>query len=122
MSTEQIIEIIKSDKKAFHIGNRMILPFRVNIIKLVVDSHIFTEFVGNEDVKISQDKQNTSIYFREVGRLSAFANTYKSIKIVMASEEADLSNPATHIKCIVHVLDNHQASLEVPGEDDLFIE
>ena len=122
MTSEKIVEIIASEKKAFHIGNRMILPFKVNIIKLVVDSHIFTEFVGSEDVKISQDKNNTSIYFREVGRLSAFENTYKNIKIIMASEEADLTDRSQHIKCICHILENHEASLEIPGEDDLFIE
>ncbi len=62
MTRQEIVDIVNSDKKGFYIGTRMILPFKCNLIKLIADSHIFTEFVGNDHVKISQTNLNTSIY------------------------------------------------------------
>jgi hypothetical protein len=121
MTKEEIIKIVDSDKKGFYIGNRLILPFRCNILKLVVDSHIFTEFVGNKDVKLSQEAQNTSIYFREVGRLSEFEGAYQSIKLLIAGESDDLTDKSNHIVVICHILGKREIELESPTEDDLFI-
>ena len=122
MTQEEIVKIVESDKKGFYIGTRMILPFKCNLIKLIADSHIFTEFVGNEHIKISQTDKNTSIYFRETGRLSKFEGGYKSIKLIIASEEADLTVVDNHIKVICHILENREVAFELPCDNDLFIE
>ena len=122
MSREEILKIVNSDKKGFHIGTRLILPFKCNIIKLIADSHIFTEFVGNEHVKVAQTKLNTSIYFRDTGRLSQFAGGYKTVKLIITSEEEDLTIRENHQKIICHIQDNHEVELEIPGKNDLFIE
>lgn len=122
MTKQEIVDVLNSDKKGFYIGTRLILPFRCNIIKLIADSHIFTEFVGSEHIKLSQTEQNTSIYFREIGKLNEFENSYKQIKIIVASEEDDLTDMKNHIKVICHILNQHHVELEVPGPNDLFIE
>ncbi|MDB4835216.1 hypothetical protein OAH12_01390 [Cyclobacteriaceae bacterium] len=121
MSREEILEIVNSDKKGFYIGTRLILPFKCNLIKLIADSHIFTEFVGNDHVKISQTNLNTSIYFRDTGKLSQFEGGYKCIKLIVTSEDEDLTVQDNHIKIICHILENREVELEVPGENDLFI-
>lgn len=121
MSKSKIIEIVESEKKGYYTGTRMILPFRCNFIKLIADSHIYTEFVGNKDVKIAQSEKNTSIYFREAGRLNDFEGSYKSIKLIIASEEDDLTDRKNHIKVICHILDDHEVELEMPNSNDLFI-
>ncbi len=122
MTRQEIVDIVNSDKKGFYIGTRMILPFKCNLIKLIADSHIFTEFVGNDHVKISQTNLNTSIYFRDTGKLSKFEGGYKSIKLIVTSEDEDLTIKDNHIKIICHILENHEVELEVPGPNDLFIE
>lgn len=122
MSREEILSIVNSDKKGFHIGTRLILPFKCNIIKLIADSNIFTEFVGSEHVKVSQTKLNTSIYFRDTGRLSKFSGGYKSVKLIITSEEEDLTVRENHLKIICHILENREVELEVPSENDIFIE
>ena len=122
MTQEDIVEIVKSDKKGFYIGSRMILPFKCNLIKLIADNHIFTEFVGNDHLKIAQTAKNTSIYFRETGRLSKFEGGYKNIKLILASEESDLTDVSNHIKVICHILENREVTLSLPTENDLFIE
>jgi len=114
-------EIINSDKKGYYTGKRMILPFKCNIIKLIVDGHIFTEFVGSEDIKISQDFQNTSIYFREIGKLKQFEGSYSLIRIIIAPWEEDLTDKTQHIKLICKIVENHEVEIELPDQDVLFI-
>lgn len=121
MSREEILNIVNDEKKGFHIGNRMILPFKCNILKLIADSHIYTEFIGNQDIKISQEQKNTSIYFREAGKLNRFEGGYKSVKLLIASEEDDLTDPENFIKVIAHILPKHKVELEIPAADDIFI-
>ncbi len=106
----------------FYIGSRLILPFKCTIIKLIVDNHIFTEFVGSEDVKVSQEAKNTSIYFRESGRLRHFEGSYESIKLIVAGLDEDLCDRATHLKVICSIKENHEAPLRMAGREDLFIE
>ena len=121
MSREEIEEIIKSDRKGYYTGNRMIFPFKCNFIKIIADSHIMTEFKKSNDITISQEPKNTSLYFRDIGRLKVFEGGYKYIKIVLASYEDDLSNPDNHVKLVCKILENHRVEFEIPNKDVLFI-
>jgi len=120
-SKEDLLDIIKSDKKGYYTGCRMILPFKCNIMKLIVDSHIFTEFVGSDDVKLSQDYRNTSIYFRELGKLKQFEGEYTLIRMIIAPLEADLTDKSSHIKLVCRIKENHEIDFELPSDDVLFI-
>lgn len=113
---------IQENKKGFYIGTRMILPFKCQIIKIVVDNHIYTEFVGNNDIKISQDAQNTSLYFREAGRLHHFEGSYEKIKMVIADFDCDLCDRNNHKKVICKIEDNRYVSYRLATKEDLFIE
>ncbi|MFK7899749.1 MAG: hypothetical protein AB8B61_03215, partial [Cyclobacteriaceae bacterium] len=102
---DELINVIQSDKKGYYTGTRMILPFKCNILKLIVDGHIFTEFVGSEDIKIAQDQKNTSIYFRQIGKLKKFEGEYSLIKVIIAPLETDLTEKENHFKLICKILD-----------------
>jgi len=121
MTKQEIIDIVKSGRKGYYTGTRMILPFKCNFIKIIADSHIITQFKKNEDLTISQEPVNTSIYFKEVGRLKEFEGGYQLIKMVICSWHDDLSNPENHIKLVCKIEDNHQVDFEIPGDDVLFI-
>ena len=118
---EELLEIINSEKMGYYTGKRMILPFQCNIIKLIADSHIFTEFVGSDDVKIAQDYQNTSIYFREIGKLKEFEGGYSLIRIIIAPLGSDLTDKNQHIKLVCRIIENHEVDFELPSDDVLFI-
>lgn len=120
-SKQEIIDIIDSEIRGYHTGNRMILPFKCNFIKIIADSHIMTEFKKNKDITVSQEPKNTSLYFREVGRLKEFEDGYQYIKIILASLEDDLSNPDNHIRLVCKIEENHKVNFEIPGDDVLFI-
>ena len=120
-SRQEIIDIVNSEVRGYHTGNRMILPFKCNFIKIIADSQIVTEFKKNNDLTVSQEPKNTSLYFREVGRLKEFEGGYQYIKIILASLEDDLSNPDNHIKMICEIEENHKVNMKIPGDDVLFI-
>tara|TARA_B100000683_G_scaffold5840_1_gene6495 strand:- start:134 stop:499 length:366 start_codon:yes stop_codon:yes gene_type:complete len=113
---------LSNKKKGFQIGNRLILPFKCQFIKVMADSDIITEFVGNDDVQIHQSPKNTSIYFTERGQLRSMINSYKVVKIIVCEEDDDLSVADNHIKLVCQMKGQHEVSVEVPSDDMLFIE
>ncbi|MEX0813896.1 MAG: hypothetical protein WD048_16880 [Chitinophagales bacterium] len=117
-----IKEALEKKSDAFYIGNRLVLPFKCQLIKLIVDSHIYTELVGNLDIKLNQDPQNTSIYIRSIGQLKNFFDTYKTIKIICCEMDDDLCDIDKHIKLLCRIKENHIASIDIPDDDILFIE
>ncbi len=119
---KKIYEALQEEKKGFHIGQRVILPFRCQIIKLIIDGEIYTEMVGGESIKISQDPKNTSIYFRTSGKLRNLVNTYKVIKMIVAEWEDDLVETDSHIKIVCEPEDNHVLAIYQPTDDMIFIE
>ena len=119
---KKIYEALQEGRKGFHIGQRLILPFRCQVIKLIISGDIYTEMVGGEHIKISQDPKNTSIYFRTSGRLRNMVDTYSVIKMIIAEWEDDLTEIGKHIKMVCETEDNHVVNIHQPSDDMLFIE
>ena len=117
-----ITDSIKNNNNGFHIGQRLILPFRCQIIKMMVEGEIYTEFVGSKHVKISQDPKNTSLYFRSSGRLDNLVDTYNVIKLILCEWDSDLTDPNNHIKVVCEMEENHVVKISEPDDDMLFIE
>jgi len=119
---KSIKQAVEEGCNGFYIGHRLVLPFRCQLIKLIVEGEIFTEMVGSKHIKISQDPKNTSIYLRSIGKLSNFFGTYKVIKMVVCEWDVDLCDQSKHIKVICEIEDNHRVNIHVPSDDMLFIE
>ena len=124
MNTETIKQQIRAGAEGFYIGSRMILPFKCQLIKLIVDNHIVTEFVGNNHIKVSQEVKNTSLYFRESGKLNQFEGSYEYIKMIICDLNDDLCDRKNHLKVICSIEENHVIKLELAedNKDILFIE
>ncbi|MCH8902945.1 MAG: hypothetical protein IIA45_03405 [Bacteroidetes bacterium] len=117
-----IKEALESGKQGFHIGRRLILPFKCQLIKIIVEREIYTELIGSKDVKINQDPQNTSIYFRAIGDLDKVIGSFEVIKLIVAEEGAELTDITTHIKLVCEIAEGHEVNIHVPSDDMLFIE
>lgn len=113
---------IKSGKKGFYIGHRLILPFRCQLLKVIFDNHIYTQLVNNKDIMIDQGPKNTSIYILEEGSLKNYIHNFEYIKLVACEIDDDLSNRDTHQKIICSILEDHLVEIEYPDDDVLFIE
>ena len=117
-----IQDAINSKKTGFHIGQRLVLPFRCQMIKLMVEGEIFTEFVGSDHIKIAQDPKNTSLYFRSIGKLDNLVDSYEVVRIIVSEWDADICDMSNHIKLVCTIEENHLVRVEEPPEDLLFIE
>ena len=113
---------LKNNRKGFHIGNRIILPFKCHLIKLIADSDIVTEFSGSDDIQISQSPKNTSVYFTERGAIRSMIDNYKVVKLIACEEDSDLTLVDNHIKLVCEIDSNHVVLIYEPNEDMLFIE
>lgn len=117
-----IQEALKDNRDGFYIGHRLILPFKCNVIKVIIENEIYTELVGSDHIKISQDSQNTSLYMRSAGRLNNQVGTYNVIKLVVADLDADLTLIENHVKLICEINDKHSVAIHAPDDNILFIE
>ena len=113
---------LENKRKGFHIGNRIILPFKCQLIKIIADGDIVTEFSGSDDVKINHSVKNTSIYFSEKGAIRSMIDTYKVVKVIACEEDSDISIPENHIKLVCEIDSDHVVLIYEPTEDMLFIE
>ena len=117
-----INKALADNKKGFYVGHRLILPFRCQIVKIIVEKEVFTEMVGSDDVKINQDPKNTSVYVRFIGKLDNYIGTYKTVKLIIAEWDADLTDMSNHIKIVCEMQEKHVFNIHVPSDDMLFIE
>ncbi len=117
-----IKDAINAKKTGFHIGQRLVLPFRCQIIKMMVKGELFTELVGSNNVKIQQDPKNTSIYFRLSGKLDNLVGTYRVIKLIVCEWDVDICDVSKHIKLVCEMEENHVTIIHEPSDDMLFIE
>lgn len=117
-----IKQALEQKKDGFYIGHRLILPFRCQLIKIIAEGEIITEMVGGEEIKIQQDPKNTSIYFRSIGRLENFIQSYRVIKLIVCEWDSELCDINNHIKLICEVKDKHSVAIHLPSDDMLFIE
>ncbi len=118
---KKITESLEAGLTGFYIGNRLILPFKCQLLKIIVGSDIFTEMVGSKHIKLQQDPKNTSIYFRDIGKLSNMGE-YQVIKLIACEWEDNLVDIDNHIKIICEIDEHHIVKIHVPSDDMLFIE
>ena len=119
---KKIKEALDLNRSGFYIGQRLILPFRCQIIKIIVEGEIITEMVGGKQIKIQQDPKNTSFYLRSIGKLANYLGSYKVIKLIVCEWEDDLCDIENHIKLICEIEDGHKVSIHEPDDDMLFLE
>lgn len=118
-----IKQALEQKKKGLYYGNRIILPFEANFLKIVVDKEIITDFSpAAGTVYINESGAFTDIYFNKIDLLSDKVTKYEAIKIIAAEKDADIFNFHNHLKFALYLEDNHQLKIEPIDEDIIFIE
>lgn len=117
-----IQQALAGKRKGYYIGQRLILPFQCQILKVIFDNQIYTEVVENKDLLVHQDPNNTSIFITESGRLANYVNNYEYIKIIACEMDADLTDRKMHRKIVCEIKDNHEVAVAEANDDVLFIE
>lgn len=116
---------IKEGRRAFVHGRRIILPFRCYVLKVTIGKETYNDFYppNDKEIAIEHTPQNTILYFLRYTDLAGeLSERERHIKLIVADENADLTDPSTHKKIYIDVGGGHQAPIGFLSEDELFIE
>ena len=120
---KKIVEVLKEKKNGLVFGNRILLPFQAELLKIVIDSEIITDFGKRlEGAHIRVTDYYTEIYFLDYKILVNEIPKYKSIKMVVVQQGEDVFDFNNHINLEIELLGRHQISIKKIGDDILFYE
>jgi hypothetical protein len=118
-----VLESVKKNVKGLHYGNRLILPFKANFLKIGVDKEIITDLsdLGGL-VHIKETDTYTEIYFYKTGNLIDKVSKHEAVKMILVEKQDDIFDPDDHLKIALYLEDKHLVKIEKIEDDIIFIE
>jgi hypothetical protein len=118
-----IKETIEKKINGLFYGNRLLLPFKANYLKIILDDEIIHDFSPQAGkVYINETENFTDFYFLEHPNLPKKVTEYEAVKMLVTEKDADIFNKQNHIKISLYLDDPHTLRIEETGKDVLFIE
>lgn len=120
---KKLKEVLENKLSGMYYGNRVLLPFKADILKAIIENDIimdFSDFSEQAEYEIKDDR--TEIYFYGYDDLNNFVTKYETIKLIVVEEGDSIFNRENHKRLILHVKENHELKIEEAGEDSIFIE
>ena len=120
---KKLSEVLENGLKGLHYGNRVLLPFSAEILKIVIGREIITDFSKKPhgaSVRVSKDY--TEIYFYDYKDLDEELADYEVIKVVLVEQGEDIFNFENHILIELDPLEKHELSIAKIGDDLIFFE
>jgi hypothetical protein len=118
-----ISETLENNGNGLFYGNRIILPFKANFLKIIIDDDMITDFSpGGGKVFINETEKFTEIYFHQLKDLRDKVSKYEAIKMLLTEKDVDIFNSENHLKISVYLEESQKLKIEKTGKDVLFIE
>lgn len=118
-----INEILNENGSGLYYGNRILLPFKAEILKIVIDSDIITDFSKElHGASVRATDAYTEIYFYDYKNLEEELSKYDIIKVVLVQSGEDLFDFNNHIPIELSIESKHKLSIKKIGDDILFFE
>jgi hypothetical protein len=118
-----INDVLNDNSPGLYYGNRILLPFQAEILKIVIDSQIIANFSKQPhgaSVRVTDDY--TEIYLCDYKDLEEELTKYDLIKIVLVQQGKDIFNFENHIPLELSIESNHKLSIKKIGTDEIFFE
>src|SRR5690606_18761649 len=113
----------KEKQTGLYFGNRLILPFHANFLKVIIDDEIIYDFSpGSKGIMIVEEKEFTNLYFLEHQLLKDSVYKYEAVNMIAVEKSKNIFDKAKHTKLPVYLEENHPVKLEEACNDMLFIE
>jgi len=116
-------EVLNEKLDGLLYGNRVLLPFKAEILKIVIDTEIITDFskqLHGAHVRVTE--LYTEIYFLDYKVLKDELSKYDVIKMVVVPQGEDIFNFANHIPIELRMKGKHNLSINKIGDDLIFFE
>lgn len=118
-----IDEALKSKLNALHYGNRLLLPFVVDILKAGVENDIIMDFSTNKSgAEYFQHDDFTEVYFHDYKSLEEIVGKYEVIKLIVVEKGKDIFDKNNHRKITVDLFEHHKAVINEINDEQIFIE
>lgn len=116
-------EKLSQKTKGLHYGNRVLIPFRIHVLKAIIENDIITDFsTSSKGAEYFIRDSFTEIYFHDYKSLDDVITKYETIKMVCVEDGNDIFDFDNHVKVCIRLKKNHTLILEEPGEDMLMFE
>lgn len=116
-------DALKNKLTGLYYNNRVILPFHVHFIKVIVDTDIITDFSPtSKGIFIREKEDFTDVYFHDYKNLKEVVSKFEVIKMVVVEKGKNVFNFDNHKKIVLHLKEKHTLTIEETDEDILFIE
>ncbi|MBU0474454.1 MAG: hypothetical protein KKF62_09845 [Bacteroidetes bacterium] len=116
-------EVLTEDGTGLHYGNRVLLPFKVEILKIVIGTQIITDFSKNYDgAHVRVTDLYTEVYFYDYKNLSEQLSKYEVIKLVVVQEGEDIFDFDNHVPIELEIHGKHKLLIKKIPDDLLFFE
>ena len=116
-------DVLKSNKHGLHYGNRLLLPFEVDVLKATLEKDIITDFSSNNKGAeyIIRDGY-TEVYFYSYDSLADVVTKYELIKMIVVEKNDDIFDFKKHRFISIDILENHKIEIKEIDEDQIFVE
>lgn len=116
-----INEVLNESSGGLYYGNRILLPFMAEILKIVIDSKIITDFSKQpHGATVRVTEHYTEIYFYDYKNLEEELTEYDLIKLVLVQQGEDIFNIENHIPIELVIESKHKLSIKMIDDDRLF--
>lgn len=116
-------EVLDKQLKGLHYGNRILLPFKAEILKIVIGRSIITDFSKKpHGASIRVTDHYTEIYFCDYKELEQELASYEVVKMVVVEQGKDVFDFEHHVSLELDPISKHELSIAKIGDDLLFIE
>lgn len=118
-----IDEVLKNKINGLYFGNRVLLPFKAEILKAIIEKDIITDFsTTHKGAQYNKTELYTEIYFLDYKDLSDAVSQYETIKLIVVEDGKDLFDFNNHKRLILHLKEKHILVIEEANGEILFIE
>ncbi len=118
-----INEVLNESSGGLYYGNRILLPFKAEILKIVIDSEIITDFSKQpHGATVRVTDSYTEIYFVDYKNLEEELTDYDIVKLVLVQQGEDIFNIENHIPIELAIKSKHKLSIKKIGDDKIFFE
>ncbi len=116
-------QVLNEKIKGLYYGPRVILPFVVDILKVVIDDDIITDFSPLSEIAYYEKQDNfTEIYFFEHKDILKDVSKYEVIKMIVVEEGDDMFDLDNHKKIALNPIEHHLLEISKLDDDVIFIE
>lgn len=118
-----IKEVLDESSGGLYYGNRIMLPFKAEILKIVIGSEIITDLSKQpHGATVRVTEFYTEIYFCDYKNFEEELTEYEVIKLVLVQQGEDIFNIENHIPIELTVESKHKLSIKKISDDKIFFE